>query len=63
MGFWSKLADMILGYDIITVDKATELVTKAISKCDVDGNGYLNAREVISTIKTTLKYYFKGYYD
>lgn len=59
MGFWSKLADIILGYDVIEVDKAVELATNAIQKCDLDGNGMLNGREVIKTIKATLKAFWK----
>lgn len=59
MGFWSKLADLILGYDVISVDQAKEVITSAIQKCDLDGNGMLNGREVIKTIKSV----FKAFWD
>lgn len=59
MGFWSKLADIILGYDVISVEKATEIATNAIAKCDVDGNGMLNGREVIKTVKASIKAFWK----
>lgn len=55
MGFWSNLLDVILGYDVIAVDRAIDIATSAIKKCDQDGNGMLNGREVIKTIKAAFK--------
>lgn len=55
MGFWSSLIDIILGYDVITVENAKTIACSAIEKCDADGNGMLNGREVIKAIKSALK--------
>ena len=55
MGFWSKLKDIIFGYDVVSVDDAVKVCTSAIKSCDVDSNGMLNLGEVISTVKASLK--------
>ena len=55
MGFWSKIIDMIMGYDIVNVDDAVKVCTDAIRSCDVDKNGMLNAGEIVKSIKDALK--------
>ena len=55
MGFWSKLKDMIFGYDVVSVDAGVRGCTSAIKSCDVESNGMLNLGEVISTVKASLK--------
>lgn len=55
MGFWRKLCDLIMGYDIISVDDAVMICTDAIKSCDVNGNGMLNAGEIVRTVKASLK--------
>lgn len=55
MGFWSKVVDAILGYDIVKVEDAKKICEKAIVECDANNNGYLNAREFIRFVKQLIK--------
>ena len=55
MGFWTKIIDMIMGYDIVNVDDAVKVCTDAIRSCDVDKNGMLNAGEIVRTVKRSIK--------
>lgn len=55
MGIWRRILDAILGYDVVSVEKAQEIAANAIKSCDLDGNGYLNAGELVRTIKQSIK--------
>lgn len=56
MKLLDRILDYLLDYPAITVSEAREICNTAIGKCDLDADGYLSARELISVCKSLLKH-------